>query len=107
MVDNRVATVGEQCSALLNEVAGCFKPGVKLTLVARTPGNNEADFVLTNDSLAQAIAALRRRTEADRAAAIRGEKTQKKRPCNCMGELDQCPLCGGSGMTAVPDGEGE
>jgi len=34
----------------LNCIAECFKPNVKITFIARTPENDNADFVLTNDS---------------------------------------------------------
>jgi len=34
----------------LNYAAECFKPGTKITFFARTPGNDNADFVLTNDT---------------------------------------------------------
>jgi hypothetical protein len=96
-MDN-LALVGEQCNQHLNEIAEYFKPGVKLTLLARTPGNDEADFVLTNDTLQDAVAALERRGLADR-ITLAGKKPKKKRElCPCMSELDQCPLCDGTGI---------
>lgn len=45
---------------LLEEVALCFKPGVKLTLLVRTPGNDAADFAMTNDDHAEIVKAVER-----------------------------------------------
>lgn len=50
---------------LLNEAAMLFKPGVKITFIARRPGQPDQDFVMTADDLEEAIAALRRRQAAD------------------------------------------
>ena len=56
--------VREECSEHLDAIAELFKPGVKLTLIARTPDNDDADFVLTCDDLPEAIKALKRRQKA-------------------------------------------
>lgn len=42
-----------------------FKPGSKITLLVRCPGapDHSRDFVLTNDALDEAIAALTRRKD--------------------------------------------
>lgn len=48
----------------LNEIAPLFKPGMKLTFIARMPGNNEADFLMSIDDLAQAKAVIERRQAA-------------------------------------------
>lgn len=45
----------------LEKMENMFRPGVKVTFLARTPGNDEADFVMTNDDLSDAINALERR----------------------------------------------
>lgn len=36
---------------LERHVERLFKPGTKLTIIARTPGNDEADVLVTSDSL--------------------------------------------------------
>jgi len=36
---------------LERHVERIFKPGTKLTIIARTPGNDEADVLVTSDSL--------------------------------------------------------
>lgn len=42
-----------------------FKPGMKLTFIARLPGNDEADMVVTDDKLAEVAALVQRRRVAD------------------------------------------
>lgn len=53
---------------MLADVASLFKPGAKLTLIVRSPAaeaaGKDAGFVMTNDTLDDAIAALQRRKEA-------------------------------------------
>jgi hypothetical protein len=36
---------------LERHVEPIFKPGTKLTIIARTPGNDEADVLVTSDNL--------------------------------------------------------
>lgn len=48
----------------LNEIAPLFKPGMKLTFIARMPGNNEADLLMTIDDLEQIKAVIERRQQA-------------------------------------------
>jgi hypothetical protein len=52
---------GQEVERRLNQIAQVFKPGVKLTLLARTPGNDEADFLMTTDQPEDIRAALDRR----------------------------------------------
>lgn len=53
----------ERLGDILNRhVAPLFKDGVKLTLIARTPSNNEADVLITNDTL-DGISAILGRTK--------------------------------------------
>ncbi len=40
----------EEVSAHMDEILKCFKPGAKITVMVRTPGNDEADFSLTSDT---------------------------------------------------------
>jgi hypothetical protein len=52
-----------ECNYHLEKIAKCFNPGVKLTLIARLPGNDRADFVLSGDDLEEAAGVLERRTD--------------------------------------------
>lgn len=49
----------------MHDISTLFKPGVKLTLVARTPDLPDADVVVSDDSLDAAIAAIRRSQERE------------------------------------------
>lgn len=53
--------VHNAASIHLSEIAEYFKSGVKLTLLVRTPGDDDADFILTNDDLDEVIKAIERR----------------------------------------------
>nr|WP_315462660.1 hypothetical protein [uncultured Sphingomonas sp.] len=70
MTDHRLTATQAAVSVLLNDIAGRFKPGAKLTLVVRNPtaeaAGKDADFVMTNDTLDEAMAALQRRKDAKR-----------------------------------------
>lgn len=61
--------VQEAVSGLLTEVAMHFKGRPKITLLVRHPDleaqGKDADFVMTDDTLEEAIAALRRRAALD------------------------------------------
>ncbi len=45
---------------LARHVAPIFKPGTRLALIARTPGNDEADVLVTDDDLASLAALIGR-----------------------------------------------
>ena len=65
MSDNLLRTQ-EIVGGLLTEASLCFKPGAKLTLLVRNPTvPGDADFVMTSDTLPDAIAALQLRLEKD------------------------------------------
>jgi hypothetical protein len=50
-----------QLSTILERhVEPIFKPGTKLTVIARTPGNNEADVLVTNDDINESAALVAR-----------------------------------------------
>jgi hypothetical protein len=49
----------------LDGMLEAFKPGVKITVLVRTPGLPDRDFVMTDDTTDEAIDMLRRRAEAD------------------------------------------
>ena len=65
--DDRLRATQEKVSGLLTEVAMLFKGAPKVTLVVRNPEGEmslgDRDFVMTNDAVCEAIAALRRRQE--------------------------------------------
>lgn len=52
--------VREQCSEYLSRIERLFKPGARLTLIVRRPGDAEQDFMLSSDDLHEAIAVLER-----------------------------------------------
>ncbi len=51
----------QKCSAHLEMIGSNFTPDCKLTLVVRKPGNDEADFVLSNDKKPEIVKAVNRR----------------------------------------------
>lgn len=57
----------------LNQISKIFKRGTRLTFIARTPGNDEADVLITIDTEDELIELLKRR----KAAAIQA-KVEKK-----------------------------
>ena len=57
-----IEEVNKRVSGLLNEIAQSFVSGVKITLLVRVPGNDDADFLLTNDELSEVSKAIERRT---------------------------------------------
>lgn len=56
--------VQQHASAHLEGILKLFKAGALATVVVRVPGFPERDFLLTNDSLPEAIAAIERRANA-------------------------------------------
>lgn len=48
-----VALVKQKIEHHLNQIKPHFVPGMELTFIARKPDNDRADFVVTNDSLAE------------------------------------------------------
>lgn len=48
-MSNRLAEVRQAVSEHMDSILSNFKAGAKITVLVRTPSNNEADFVLTND----------------------------------------------------------
>ena len=63
MSNASVQNVGAEIERHLNEIATLFKPGAKLTFIARTPGNDDADMLLTIDDLEE-VKKVIERTEA-------------------------------------------
>lgn len=56
-----LAVVQDRVGGLLNEIALNFKAGVKLTLIVRSPGFPDRDFLMTSDTLPEARAVIDRR----------------------------------------------
>ena len=50
---------------LLTEAGLVFKPGMRLTFIARRPDKPDQDFVMTDDDLTEAMAALQRRRDQE------------------------------------------
>lgn len=58
------ATLNAKLGGILERhVEPIFKRGTRLTIIARTPGNDEADVIVTSDELPE-IAALIERSKA-------------------------------------------
>lgn len=57
---NNGALLRKACENSLKKLLLHFSPGVRLTLIARMPGNDEAEFVISQDSLQDLSEALAR-----------------------------------------------
>lgn len=69
MSDDLNRRLNAQLGAILDRhVAPIFKPGTRLAIIARTPGNDEADVLVTDDDIAS-LAALLERSKAREAVA--------------------------------------
>ncbi len=66
--DPTVQAAGERIALALAELEPLFKPGVKLTLLARHPGKPEADIIITADDMDEIVAMATRRRDAEKAA---------------------------------------
>lgn len=53
----RLLDLQDEVADYMDAILGRFKPGAKITVLVRTPGNDEADFMQTNDDV-EAIAAM-------------------------------------------------
>lgn len=62
----RVQSAAEGVGQLMDEIKAYFAPESRITVVVRSPGYEDRDFVLTDDDLTEAAAAIeRRRTRPD------------------------------------------
>lgn len=61
----KVIAAEREAAVHLDRIAAMFKPGVKLTLIVRTPGNDEADFTMSDDDLLEVVKVLERRMAGD------------------------------------------
>lgn len=57
------AYIGNLCCRALERVAKKLAPGVKLTLVVRVTGHNEADVMVGDDHPSEVIALIQRRVD--------------------------------------------
>lgn len=62
-MDSNLRYVGEEVSARMDEILSFFKPGAKITVLVRRPDHADGsqDFMMTNDLIDDAVAALLRR----------------------------------------------
>lgn len=56
--------VAATVSGHMEETVACFKPGVKIAVLVRTPGYPDRDFLLTDDTIPELRAMLDRREAA-------------------------------------------
>jgi hypothetical protein len=60
----KMERVRDHIAWCLDRVKEAFKPGVKITILVRTPGLPDRDFAMTDDTWEEAIGMLQRRSEA-------------------------------------------
>lgn len=53
--------VQDLTSDCMDKIKVCFKPGVKITVLVRTPGAPDRDFCMTDDTPDEIIAMMTRR----------------------------------------------
>lgn len=51
----------DEVAGHMDEIVALFKPGVKITVVVRTPGFPDRDMLMTDDDLAEVRAMIERR----------------------------------------------
>jgi len=71
-MSNALNEVGNKIAYHMDEIVALFKPGVKITILVRTPSHPDGsrDLVMTNDLITEAIAAiLRRKHDEDKQIA--------------------------------------
>jgi hypothetical protein len=59
-----LALVQQRVADHMDEIHGYFKPGVKVTVIVRTPDFPERDFMMTADDIPELITLLQRREQA-------------------------------------------
>lgn len=63
-MSERIAWLSKRLNnVLLRHVRPLFVEGMKLTIIARYPGCDESDVIVTDDSIDELIALLKRRQE--------------------------------------------
>jgi hypothetical protein len=61
MADDKLARATEHVSACMDDILTVFKPGSKITVMVRRPGEPTQDFMLTSDDPLEVRAMLDRR----------------------------------------------
>lgn len=69
-LENAMRIIGEHMA----EMENVFKPGMKLTFIARDPNNPEADFLMTSDEDLPAVIDVLKRSESRPVAGVVGPK---------------------------------
>lgn len=89
-----LADVQQIVAGHMDDILKCFKAGAKITVLVRTPDKPTADFMMTDDDPAEAIALIQRR-QAEAMAAQPGLTTAEQKAqgarCGCKGIDDYCP----------------
>lgn len=73
MTDGMLAEASRAIAAHMDAIVALFKPGVKITVVVRTPSHPDGsrDLVMTDDIIDEAVAAMLRRKHDDNKAAAK------------------------------------
>lgn len=60
VADDKVAFARAQLSGYMSDIDRLFKGQAKITLLIRTPGDNDADLMMTNDVIPEIDAMVKR-----------------------------------------------
>lgn len=60
-MSDQLAAVTDFVAGTMNDIARRFRPECKVTVIVRMPGNNKADFMLTNDTPEEVVRLIARR----------------------------------------------
>lgn len=60
----RLEEIQNTVAGHMDDIKSMFKAEAKITVLVRLPENPEADFLMTDDDLGEAVAALQRRQAA-------------------------------------------
>lgn len=61
MTDSILEQVRNQVADHMTSILALFKPGARITVIVRTPTNDRADFLMSNDNLTSVAALIERR----------------------------------------------
>lgn len=67
-MSDKLHQAAAEVSSHMDQILRLFKPGRKITVIVRTPGNGEADFLMTDDDLDEVVGLVQRH-QAQEAAA--------------------------------------
>lgn len=60
-MNDQLETVRQIVAGHMEDIVGCFKPGVKITVLVRVPDHPTRDFMMTDDTTDEIIAMVKRR----------------------------------------------